>query len=643
MNPNRAKLRKLVLEILREWQINPWSYQEFYVHIHGHEFNVNRSSHVELWRENTLLKLPLKVLDEWLLDVLSEIANETEDGKYKLKEEFAYDEEDVEITNVQSPADRTAEAQRKAEAEGKVIDIDQDSGAEETKQDEDGNTIDHAQGNELGDMLEAQNLAEHLAAEEILELELAELEGDLGLLVTGDRDTFERILNKIIELNAYERFQHYLDSAEEHQGTIYKRLHGLCRSYVSVPKSKRCDYQYRMDELKTFRPKKKRVRPPKYRPCGKCTTKMKYCRCPASPLTLPSYELPTSDDEHLKALLLEPTNLRHWDAFRSRNHGELRRAWSELLRVIQCLRLFVNQSGNVQYAELLKMLQKWADENQRIQFLSKYKNMGVEPSEFSAEIDARLSSALRSTTISGQPTKKRTKKNKELEALAEQEKEIQRRRDELLSEAMKEDDNDGGDEAEEPAPTIPFEAQLDYLLLLEQRGKLVPINPDSCDPKERYGPFFRWPDVFLSVAEAESYDPKERYGPPKSSPTTLHIMDDGGKDEDEHLAHHLASVDKTRNNPSSIVPPPLSESEREAILAECEALSDRPPDEDLGLAEAIQASIRDTYQSAGGFLSDAQAYAHAMYNSLQDMVTPPQPELTIVISRARRRPRGRKC
>ena len=50
---------------------------------------------------------------------------------------------------------------------------------------------------------------------------------------------------------------------------------------------------------------------------------------------------------------------RHWDAFRSRNHGELRRAYTELLRVIQCLRLFVNQSGNVQYAELLKILQKW--------------------------------------------------------------------------------------------------------------------------------------------------------------------------------------------------------------------------------------------------------------------------------------------
>ena len=48
-------------------------------------------------------------------------------------------------------------------------------------------------------------------------------------------------------------------------------------------------------------------------------------------------------------------------------------------------------------------------------------------------------------------------------------------------------------------------------------------------------------------------------------------------------------------------------------------------DEDPGLAAAIQASIRDTYQSAGGFLSDAQAYAHAMYNSLQDMVTPPSP------------------
>ena len=98
------------------------------------------------------------------------------------KEEIEEDEEDVEITNVQSPADRTAEAQRKAEAEGKVIDIDQDSGAEETKQDEDGNTIDHAQGNELGDMLEAQNLAEHLAAEDIFAAQrqaLLELEGTI--------------------------------------------------------------------------------------------------------------------------------------------------------------------------------------------------------------------------------------------------------------------------------------------------------------------------------------------------------------------------------------------------------------------------------------------------------------------------------
>ena len=88
---------------------------------------------------------------------------------------------------------------------------------------------------------------------------------------------------------------------------------------------------------------------------------------------------------------------------------------------------------------------------------------------------------------------------------------------------------------------------------------------------------------------------------------------------------HPLSQSEHEANPSSIVPPPLSESECEAILAECEALSDRPPDEDPGLAAAIQASIRDTYQSAGGVLSDAQAYAQAMYNSLQDMVTHPSP------------------
>ena len=40
---------------------------------------------------------------------------------------------------------------------------------DETKQDEDGNTIDHAEGNELHDTLLAQNLAEHLAAEDLLE------------------------------------------------------------------------------------------------------------------------------------------------------------------------------------------------------------------------------------------------------------------------------------------------------------------------------------------------------------------------------------------------------------------------------------------------------------------------------------------
>ena len=84
--------------------------------------------------------------------------------------------------------------------------VSHDPGAEETKQDEDGNTIDHAEGNELHDTLLAQNLAEHLAAEDLLELELAELEGDLGLLVTGDRDTFEKVLNKIKEYKAYETF-----------------------------------------------------------------------------------------------------------------------------------------------------------------------------------------------------------------------------------------------------------------------------------------------------------------------------------------------------------------------------------------------------------------------------------------------------
>lgn len=36
-----------------------------------------------------------------------------------------------------------------------------------------------------------------------------------------------------------------------------------------------------------------------------------------------------------------------------------------------------------------------------------------------------------------------------------------------------------------------------------------------------------------------------------SGATALHIMDDGGRDEDEHLAHHLASLDKRSCNPSS--------------------------------------------------------------------------------------------
>ena len=41
----------------------------------------------------------------------------------------------------------------------------------------------------------------------------------------------------------------------------------------------------------------------------------------------------------------------------------------------------------------------------------------------------------------------------------------------------------------------------------------------------------------------------------RPSPTALHIMDDGGRDEDEHLAHHLASLDKRPDNPSSFDQP----------------------------------------------------------------------------------------
>ena len=85
------------------------------------------------------------------------------------------------------------------------------------------NTIDHAQGNELGDMLEAQNLAEHLAAEDIFAAQrqaLLDLEGDLGLLVTGDRDTFEKVLNKIKEYKAYETLK---DKIEERYHTLYCR------------------------------------------------------------------------------------------------------------------------------------------------------------------------------------------------------------------------------------------------------------------------------------------------------------------------------------------------------------------------------------------------------------------------------------
>ena len=40
-------------------------------------------------------------------------------------------------------------------------------------------------------------------------------------------------------------------------------------------------------------------------------------------------------------MLLEPTKLGHWDVFRRRDYSDLRRSWSELLRVILLLRLFV--------------------------------------------------------------------------------------------------------------------------------------------------------------------------------------------------------------------------------------------------------------------------------------------------------------
>lgn len=325
----------------------------------------------------------------------------------------------------------------------------------------------------------------------------------------------------------------------------------------------------------------------------------------------------------------------------------------------------MNQSGNVQYAELLKILQKWADENQRIRFLSKYKNMGVEPSEFSAEIDARLSSALRSSTISSTTDsgpnvlerpyveikdlcgKKNVYFHTPRPMIMEQGKAILKQAmikynsDSKLPNKQKDLDElrhrlDNGEficsyfgEPNQKATTIRqkkrkragckgivveflnpnFESIVHEILGLEFEARREPLISE----KALYG------RSRLEEMEA-MYDDLEA----DNKSTTLHIMDDGGEDEDEHLAHHLASVDKTRN-PSSIVPPPLSLSEREAILAECEALSDRPPDEDLGFAEAIQASIRDTYQSAGGMLSDAQAYAQAMYNSLQDMVTPPSP------------------
>ena len=45
----------------------------------------------------------------------------------------------------------------------------------------------------------------------------------------------------------------------------------------------------------------------------------------------------------------------------------------------------------------------------------------------------------------------------------------------------------------------------------------------------------------------------------RPSPTALHIMDDGGRDEDEHLAHHLASLDKRPCNPSSFNQPRRAE------------------------------------------------------------------------------------
>ena len=48
---------------------------------------------------------------------------------------------------------------------------------------------------------------------------------------------------------------------------------------------------------------------------------------------------------------------------------------------------------------------------------------------------------------------------------------------------------------------------------------------------------------------------RERRAAARAAQETLRIMDDGGKDEDEHLAHHLASLDKRPDNPSSFDQP----------------------------------------------------------------------------------------
>lgn len=176
-----------------------------------------------------------------------------------------------------------------------------------------------------------------------------------------------------------------------------------------------------MEALTKLKPKKKRVRdkPGDFYACGKCTKKKRCCRCPGrrldgtvSPPTLPSYELPTSNDEYLHELLLDPTNEQHWDAFKKRHYLDLRRNWTELQRVIQCLQLFVKHSKKAQYAELLKKLENWVDTHPYMRTLSKYNNMGVEQSEFSAELDARMSSVCRSSDTSpdSEPPRKKIKK-----------------------------------------------------------------------------------------------------------------------------------------------------------------------------------------------------------------------------------------